>query len=268
MNLHRSFSTLGCPCVSFDRALEIAVENQIPSIELRTLESSLDLPKLLQKRFGSPQEAHQEKEHFAVEINALNSSCRALGQGIRDWKELLELAPWAEALGAKYLRVFDARPTKEKITSSMLEKANDFFDWWSKQRAENGWRVDVIVETHSILTTSMRIIEFQDALKRPAHILWDSHHTWMFGLEDPIHTWKNIRPWVSHIHIKDSTRTKDSSKPTYTLPGLGEFPFSDLFAELKRSGFSGPVSLEWEKHWHPDLPPLNDSIKACKILGW
>ncbi|MGG2474197.1 sugar phosphate isomerase/epimerase family protein, partial [Rhizobium sp. BR5] len=25
-----------------------------------------------------------------------------------------------------------------------------------------------------------------------------------------------------------------------------------------------PLSLEWERHWHPELPPLEDALMAAR----
>lgn len=264
MKLHRSFSTLGCPEASLHEALHLAHKYQVESIEIRALESTLDLPRALSGSFGTVELAKKERENLSPPINSLNSSCRLLGQSIQDCQELVELANWAEALGVKHIRVFDGEPTQTPITPSALKWANRFFDWWNQEKVKNHWNVDVLVETHSTLTTSTRILQFQDALKQPAHILWDAYHTWACGQEDPIVTWRNIRPWVRHIHIKDGT----ANKAAYTLPGRGDFPLSKLLAELKRSRFNGPVSLEWERYWHTELPPLTEAIKACQQIGW
>jgi hypothetical protein len=41
-----------------------------------------------------------------------------------------------------------------------------------------------------------------------------------------------------------------------------------LVAELKAAEFSGPVSLEWERMWHPYLPPLDEALAVAAARGW
>jgi hypothetical protein len=51
------------------------------------------------------------------------------------------------------------------------------------------------------------------------------------------------------------------------LPGNGEFPMSSL-QRILAAEFSGAVSLEWEKLWHPYLPPLDDALRSAGKAAW
>jgi beta-glucosidase len=31
---------------------------------------------------------------------------------------------------------------------------------------------------------------------------------------------------------------------------------------LTENGYEGAFSLEWEKKWHPELPPIQDALEA------
>ena len=124
-----------------------------------------------------------------------------------------------------------------------------------------------MIETHDSLFTAEAIGRFL-ARVPDAALLWDSHHTWKRGGESPSTTWGAIKGNVVHVHVKDSvSRPSARHSFTYVLPGTGEFPAAVLFAELRGGGFRGPVSLEWEKLWHPYLPPLSDALTAA-ALGW
>ncbi len=92
-------------------------------------------------------------------------------------------------------------------------------------------------------------------------ILWDAHHTWRKGGEDPLETWAAIQPLVKHVHFKDSIGKPSARHPfTYTDLGQGEFALGPLLDQLRADGFRGPVSLEWERKWHPYLAPLEDAL--------
>jgi sugar phosphate isomerase/epimerase len=120
-----------------------------------------------------------------------------------------------------------------------------------------------MVETHDSLLTAAAIARFQAAAPATA-ILWDAHHTWRKGGEDPLVTWRAIHSGVVHVHVKDSIGVPSARHPfTYVLPGDGEFPAAPLLATLQADGFAGPVSLEWEKQWHPYLPSLDTALTVA-----
>ena len=78
-----------------------------------------------------------------------------------------------------------------------------------------------------------------------------------------------IRPAVVHVHVKDSISVPSAKHPfTYVLPGDGDFPIRPLLTALEADRFAGPVSLEWEKVWHPYLPPLEHALWTAGERGW
>ncbi|MCU0794167.1 MAG: sugar phosphate isomerase/epimerase, partial [Opitutaceae bacterium] len=99
--------------------------------------------------------------------------------------------------------------------------------------------------------------------------LWDTHHTWKKGGEDPVATWRAVRHRTVHLHVKDSVSVPSSRHPfTYVTPGEGEFPMGPLIAELRAYPHTPPLSLEWERLWHPYLPPLDTALEAASARAW
>ncbi|HKB89376.1 MAG TPA: TIM barrel protein, partial [Opitutaceae bacterium] len=133
-----------------------------------------------------------------------------------------------------------------------------------------GWKTDLILETHDAFCDTRTVLELFDAAGAPMPLIWDSHHTWKLGKEPLMATWSALRDSVKHVHYKDSISQPSARHPyTYVLPGDGEFPSQELFSLLSREGFAGPISLEWEKQWHPELPDLSLALeKARQIAGW
>lgn len=263
--LHRSFSTLGCPEKTWDEAIDLACRYQIPSIEIRTLRGSTDLAGQLALRWGTPQQLRCERtQEQPIAINCLGSSAVLFDSSQKSWQELLELAPWADALNIKHLRIFDGESTLQKQD---LTTASSFFQWWHEAKTINNWKVEILVETHSSLLNASLISRLQESLDAPANLLWDAHHTWFKGFASHVTLWPKIQKWVRHIHIKDSQRpTLQTPRPTYCLPGKGEFPIRDLLKTLSNDRFTYPVSLEWEKFWHPELPSLERALKDFRSL--
>lgn len=260
----RVFSTLGCPDFALPDALALAARHGLDGVELRALGGTVDLPAYFSAQFGTPAGLAERLRGQPVRIVALGTSLRLIGGSPADRDRFLEFLPWAEALGVPWLRVFDGGRTADPAE---LAEAAAALRWWRALRAEQGWRADVMVETHDSVASASRLREFLAAVPDAA-ILWDAHHTWKRSGEDPVATWRAIRSRVVHLHVKDSVAVPGPRLPyTYVLPGTGEFPMAPLLAEL-RAGFAGAVSLEWEKLWHPALPPLDEALRSASARRW
>ncbi len=263
-----SFSTLGCPGKSLDEAMLLAKRFGLAALEIRTLCGNNNLVENLKARFGSPEQAAEEVDALALPICALDSSVRVITPTEEDRSELLSLAPWADALKVPSIRVFDGRPKQGAYGAQHKQRAREFFSWWRQAREDKGWRVDIMVETHDILLSTRSIERFQADLPSPVAILWDTHHTWVKGGENPITTWNAIKHWVTHIHVKDKVLPREGLEAAFALPGQGDFPYPTLLTQLVADNFTGAVSLEWEKYWKPELPELEQALEACAQANW
>jgi sugar phosphate isomerase/epimerase len=254
----RAFSTLGCPGLDLKEACALARAHGIGAIELRALGGSLDLPSYFSARGDSPESIWGDAA--GIRIVALGTSLRLADGTEEDRGKFLEHVPWAEALGVPRLRVFDGGSASDR---SSADRATEAAGWWRALRAERGWKTDIMVETHDSLLRAADISRFAKAVPGIG-ILWDSHHTWRKAGEDPAHTWGAVGQHVVHIHVKDSVA---GSPPTYVLPGTGEFPMAALRAALA-GNYHGPLSLEWERRWHPQLAPIEDALRSAAATSW
>lgn len=265
MSLLRCLSSLGCPGFSLDETLALAAVHRIPAVELRTLGDTVDLVAYLTATFGTPAKLAAHVKPAPVRIVALDASLHLVGATAAEREQLVSFVPWADALGVRWLRVFDGGKTADAVE---IAEAAETMRWWRDLRRQNDWRADIMVETHDSLFATAAIGRFLVAVPDVA-ILWDAHHTWRKGGEDPVATWQAIRASVVHVHVKDSIGLPSARHPfTYVLPGDGGFPIAPLLAALRENGFAGPVSLEWEKMWHPYLPPLDDALRVAAERGW
>lgn len=265
MSLLRCFSTLGCPELSLEATLDLARRFDIPAVEVRALGGSLDLPSYLTATYGTPAELARRLKGSSVCVVAFDTSLKLVGGTAAERAQVLALVPWAEAAGVRWLRVFDGGKTAD---GAELAEAGETLRWWRSLRSGTGWSVDLMVETHETLLTAAAIGRFAAALPGAA-ILWDAHHTWRRGGEDPVTTWRAIHAAVVHIHVKDSIAVPSARHPfTYVLPGASDFPIGPLLAALRLDHFAGPVSLEWEKVWHPYLGSLEEALTAAAARNW
>jgi sugar phosphate isomerase/epimerase len=260
----RAFSTLGCPDFTLDEALALAARHGIDAVELRALGGSVELPSYLENFFGTPAALAEKLRGQPVRIVSLGTSWHVTDGAAAERKKFLEFVPWAEALGVRWLRAFDSVKT---MGADEFAQAAEAMRWWREQRAAGGWRTDVMIETHGGMTTTGTIQRFLEAVPDAA-ILWDAHHTWKKGGEDPLATWRAIRANVVHVHVKDSINVPDARNPfTYVLPGKGDFPMAPL-ATLLQDEFAGAVSFEWEKLWCPYLPSLDEALRVAAARAW
>jgi sugar phosphate isomerase/epimerase len=271
--LFRCLNTLGCPEFSLEETCALAARHGLGGVELRALGGTVELAGYLRQQFGSPEglaeklraDAERAGAGDGVGVVAFNTSMKLVGGSADDREQLVDIVPWADALGVGWLRVFDGGKTAD---AAELAQAVETIRWWREERAARGWQVNLMIETHDSLCTAAAIGRLL-AVVPEAAILWDAHHTWKKGGEDPLVTWRAIRASVVHVHVKDSVSVPSARHPfTYVLPGAGEFPMAPLRAELRAAGFAGPVSLEWERLWHPYLPSLDAALTAATERGW
>jgi sugar phosphate isomerase/epimerase len=262
--IRRALSTLGCPALPLDEVLALAARHRIDAVELRTLEDTTDLPAVF-ARNGLDGARRAMRLHPQVQVLALSTSFSLVSPAEADRAALLSFVPWAEALGIPWLRVFDGGAAADGASAS---RAAETLGWWRRLRREHGWKVDAMVETHDGLVAYESIRRFCTEAEGVA-LLWDAHNTWRKTGIDPVALWPLIAGHVVHIHVKDSvSRPSDNLPYTYVLPGDGEFPMGRLADALRRDGYEGAISLEWERQWHPDLPPLEAALQAAADHGW
>ena len=260
----RAFSTLGCPDFTLEQTLALAERHGIDAVELRALGGSRDLPAYLQAHYGTPAALAEKLRGQRVRVVSFGTSLYTADGAAEKREKFLEFVPWAEALGVRWLRIFDSDGA---MTAAEWAQTAGTLRWWRERRADGGWRTDVMLETHGATTTTGAIRRFLEMAPGTA-ILWDTHHTWKKGGEDPLVTWRAIRASVVHVHVKDSISMPSERHPfTYVLPGEGEFPMAPLAAVL-RAEFDGVVSLEWEKLWQPNLPSLDAALSAAAARAW
>ncbi len=81
---------------------------------------------------------------------------------------------------------------------------------------------------------------------------------WMLR-RDPIDEFDVVASFIANVHIKDQIDApRGSGMPTWVVPGEGMIDYSRHFAELKRLGYAGNISLE------PHMDGGLETIMRCK----
>ena len=262
-------STLGCAEMSLPQICELLSEFMIHELEVRAVDGRMDLPRWAVDAGWPPLQATamlaRHQLHFAV----AGSSFKLVGNDERSRDELVSFSQWADSWGAAYIRAFGGGTWGKPLTDTDYDQVAQAISWWYRQRKQHGWRTELLLETHDAFSASRPCQELMARLSEPIGIIWDSHHTWRLGGESPRESWSQLSQWIRHVHVKDSIGKPSARHPfTYVLPGDGETPLGQIIKLLSEHHFAGAVSLEWERLWHPYLPPLREALIRLQSQPW
>ena len=88
--------------------------------------------------------------------------------------------------------------------------------------------------------------------------------------EDPVNGFKEVLPWISHVHIRDciAEDIKGPGSPLEQICGRGKIDLNGILKLLKKSNYSGPVNLEviGAKQGNLSLPSC--TVIAAESKGW
>jgi len=255
-----AFSTLGCPGWSWDRVLAVAAENGYSAIELRGVGGEMDLAKVPEFSAARIADTRRRLADRGLHVAGLGASTNMhetdaakRAAGLAEARRFIDLAP---SLGAPYVRVFGNTWVKGETHEATLARVAAGLRELGTYAREHG--VTVLLETHGDFTQSPTLVSIMRQADSPGvALLWDMHHTFAFGHEDPEETARQIMPWVRHTHLKDSlpptAPNAGAQDRRYVLTGTGEVPVRRQFETLARHGYKGYYSFEWEKKWHPEI---------------
>ena len=78
---------------------------------------------------------------------------------------------------------------------------------------------------------------------------------------DPLESLKKYEGRILTIHAKDLIPAKVGDNGYHDVPwGAGVSNFAGLMHELKRQGFKGPISVEYEYNWLNSFAEVKESV--------
>ena len=251
-----------------DCFLELAKEFSLSGIELRFLNDSPDVGAEMGKYLADPRNA-RKLAASGVAIPVIGSSLRICVDGEAELAAFGKTAEAADVMGARWLRAFDGPAWGDPLDAGHGERARRLVEMWKTWRFSHRIRARMAIETHGACSSTKVLLRLFDAIGEKLPVIWDAHHTQLVAGESLEETWERIGADVVHVHVKDSVDTPSARHShTMTLPGAGRFDGPAFIAFLREKGYDGFVSLEWERKWHPYLPPLGDALTALRAAGW
>jgi sugar phosphate isomerase/epimerase len=248
------FSTLGCPTWPWPKILDFAAEHQFSSIELRGILTNMDLTKVPELAPEHLAEAKRQLAAHGLVVSDLGASAQMHDMDPMKHAAQLDEArrfiDLAQALGAPYVRVFGNEYVKDVPRDAMLAhiagSLHELGDY------AKGKGVTVLIESHGDFTESPALLDILQRADSPnVALLWDAHHTYVSGKEQPEDTVAKLGPYIRHTHLKDSVAVGNDRR--YVLTGTGDVPVKRQIAALAKIGYRGAYSFEWEKRWHAEI---------------
>ncbi len=243
-----SFSTLSCPRWSFGEITATAHDLQYDGIEIRGVGKDISAPSVPEFGLDQLKSTVEKLKALSLSIPCLDSDC-LLYQRDNVSRTALEVKTYvdlAHRLSAPYVRVFAAPPVPQPMGSVDEGLVRETAQELAGYAASHG--ITLLLETHGVWADSKKLARLVTAIGSPSiGILWDVHHPYRFMGEDPRETYENLRPYLRHVHLKDSVW--EGERIRYKMVGHGDLPLARCISLLKDGGYDGFYSLEWVKRW-------------------
>ena len=265
-----AFSTLACPRWSVKQVIENALNMGYDGIEWRLLDGKIIDPVRDSAKVINAVTACRTS---SLDVCALDTSCsfNHADPEVRA-KQIADLLNWivlAQKARVPILRVFGGKDEQ----NSSSQPSQDVVNAWVAEslrfvaaKIEQS-SVTVTLETHDAFSSARRVANvLQIVNSSRIAALWDSHHPYRVGetVEDVA---DSLQGRIAHVHVKDARKNPTDSTGWQLVPlGEGEVPVREQLRVLTQQGYTGYVSVEWEKHWHPEL--AEPEIALPQHIAW
>jgi len=257
-----AFSTLGCSDRTLEEIIECANRFGIQGLEIRGIDgimNAAEIPAFFPRNIEKTKKLLIDNN---VELVCFGTSCSfhnkdKFDQMLIEGYRAIDVCQRADIPA---IRIFGNNISSPELANEIIERVSRGADELCKYAKSRN--VCVYLEVHGDFN-SVATVE-PVVLRNKKHdnfgLIWDIEHSDATYRNNWIDFYQPLKQYIKHIHIKDSTRPTDDSKPILTLIGKGELPLTDIIKTLKADGFDGWYSLEWEKKWKNYLPEIEEAL--------
>ncbi|WP_223147534.1 sugar phosphate isomerase/epimerase family protein [Georgenia wutianyii] len=248
-------SSLGAPELAVEDFLALASRHGCGAVELRCGD---DQPVRVALEPANRSALRARLADHGLDLLAVASYVRVCEPGPEVASSLLRHIELANDLGAHGVRVFPGgtdQPAAEADARAVERLAE-------AAPAARAAGVRLLLETHDSHPRGAdvaRVVGPAAGDGDDIGVVWDLLHPWRHG-EDVAETAAALGPWLDYVQVKDATGPP--SAPVPALTGSGDMPLALMADTLDATGYTGWVSLEWERAWHPQVPPLDQALAA------
>jgi len=246
-----SFSTLGCPSWKWGEVLAAAHDLHYDGIEIRGLGGELYAPKINQFAPNALAETKKRLSDLNIAISCFTSACYLFDESNNSMmmdmgREYIDLAQALDAPCVRVLGDLSGRPSENIDVDYVADNLKILADYAA------GKNVYVLLESNGVFADTGVLASVLKKIDNPqAGALWDVNHPHHFFHESPETSYNNLKPYLKHVHMKDSIMVNGQIQ--YKMMGYGDIPNDKILAMLAEDGFNGYVSLEWLKRWNKNL---------------
>ena len=251
----RCLSTLGCHERTLGEILGLCRKYGIGKLEIRGIGGELDNRRIPELGDAEIAETAAKMTDAGVSPYIIGTSCKydTDETAAKSFAEGTFSLDAAKKLGCFGIRIFGNKIIGD--TSSAAARLSRGIADLCAYAADNS--VLVLLETHGDFTSPATLAPIAERVGDLPNfgLIWDIAHTNVQNGGNWISFYNEFRPLIRHVHIKDSADGK------LCLPGCGRLLIDEICSHMLQDGFNGAFSLEWERKWHPELPPVESAIE-------
>ena len=258
-----AFSTIAFPSAPLAQVLRLGQSWGYEGVELRVVDGKLVDPGC----------SHAERartrailEYSGMPVVCLDSSVRLADPvAAPQLDALLVLASeWGAPLVRVFAGSFDGGPLEKE---EAINAAGRVLRRAIPHAEQLG--VQIGVETHDAFSASKDLAELLALIPSSwVGAVWDVLHPYRAG-ETVADMIQAIGRRVLLAQVKDA-RTDERQRDGWRLAlmGEGEVPVHQMLQALHAIGYTGAVSVEWEKFWHPDVEAAEIALpQHAAVIG-
>jgi sugar phosphate isomerase/epimerase len=258
-----TFSTLACPEWSPETIIERAAAYGYDGIEWRGGEQGHIPPSLSAAACRALGKRVAAAGLFSLALTSYTSftspdpTIRAANAA-----SLRQAIDQAHELEARFVRVFLGELPPGRTAAAAYPGILDSLAAAAEQARVAG--VGLAIEPHDDFVRSETVAPVLAALPQlEIRVIWDVGNAYAAG-ELPAEAWARLGQRLAYVQVKDGTGQGEGWR--LGPLGEGEVPLAGALA-LLRAGpapFTGAISLEWERAWHPELDTAEVALPAAR----
>jgi sugar phosphate isomerase/epimerase len=245
-----------------EEILTLTKSRGMDAIEIRGVGGVLDNAAIEDFAEENATKTKRMLEEYSIRPLVLGTSCsfhteEKYEKAMLEGHEAIRIAA---RMGFPYIRVFGNNVLPEDREGSIARVIRGI-DTLCHYGATLG--VTVLLEVHGDFNREETLAPVLSALSGVKNfgVIWDIAHSHTHYGNNFARFYDFIRPYIKHVHIKDSTPSENGARKL-CLPGNGDIPIKDIIRKMEADGYCGCYSLEWERHWHPELLPIEDALDS------
>lgn len=273
-----AFSTVSCPKWDLDAVITHAREYGYHGVEIRGF---LNEPAVTNSNVFGP-DANPDRVHNLFSSAGVNVAClassiamRQPGAAWRFWRrspndrfasDLRIFIDTARRLDCHLVKIFDTqvRPGQSRATAGVA------LGDWLLPLADYAADRDVVIVIENALSfrAAKEMWSILDRLQHPSiACCWDLFNAALIG-ESPYFSVPVLNTRIAYAQVKDAKLGPLGA--TYCKLGEGDVPVEKFITRLKGVGYTGYVTVEWEKAWLPGLAEPEEILPdaAEKLKKW